>query len=710
MAELDFNNVVISVEATLRRVDEMDESIVDPPKESADEAELVGYVKQLFTDSKKWRETSFRERLIYNDNEYKNPTDFFRDCRKLEAGMHWQVWGRRNDEPGNEWKQELVDNEIGNQIRLRKSYLAANWHDVAITPNLVNISDIVDQERHDTDWGDMTLSAIARMLAEGTAVTKTVLDRDDRPEGLAREILLDNAGCFPTPYSTDFNKRDGCWYFIHASPENLQWARDRFPKLDMSGLVSVSNEWVKDVSSEENGDSPETFRHTKPVLVMECWLDDPTLEKIDDQGDLIDEEHARIARGEDVEALESDNDRQHLEAHAAMVRKLQAEIDPIVNPEASQLNAMVAEYLTIHIVEHMRQLEVKVDAGIPVGKQKKYPFGRRITVVGDKVAEDVANPYNIPWRKLFRKIVNEKVNGFWWGRGVPEILWESNYTLDTMLSRTADTALTVGMPKRYFSIEDKDKIGDNGLDNNDPLQPAFVTRPPSFAQGMAPRENMQIYEYVKADAKNQLGVNDVSYGKAPGATVSGKMVETLLQQNSVIVTGEAQQRFTSAVEHMIEARLELYKQFYTEPRIWMIGGQPHVINLSEALSVMNVYDPVTQETKQMQVPYFQVLVRPNSNTPQQFEMTIALLFQLAQVQFADGSQLVTRELLADVLSERYPQFGRDSKYWQESEIMKLGMQKAQEIQAQQMEQQKAEQMVQGSLMRKGVNELTGGGA
>jgi hypothetical protein len=32
------------------------------------------------------------------------------------------------------------------------------------------------------------------------------------------------------------------------------------------------------------------------------------------------------------------------------------------------------------------------------------------------------------------------------------------------------------------------------------------------------------------------------------------------------------------------------------------------------------------------------------------------------------------------------------------------------MQAQQAESQKAEQMVKGSLMRKGVNELTGGGA
>jgi hypothetical protein len=443
---------------------------------------------------------------------------------------------------------------------------------------------------------------------------------------------------------------------------------------------------------------------------MECWLDDPTLEKIDDQTEIIANEHLRIAQGEDVTAVDTDNDRQHLEEHSAMIRSLQSEMDPLVNPQNTQLNQMVAELLTIHVVEHMRQLEVKVDAGIPVGKQKKYPFGRRITVVGDKLAEDIPNPYLIPWRKLFRKTVNEKVNGFWWGRGVPEILWEANYTLDTMLSRTADAALTIAMPKRYFSIEDKANAGDNGLDNNDPLQPAFVAKPPAYAQGSAPRENMQIYEYVKADAKNQLGVNDVSYGKAPGATVSGKMVETLLQQNSVVVTGEAQQRLISFVEHSIETRIEIFKRFYTEPRIWMIGGIPTVLNLSEALSTMMVFDPLTKEHRPMEVPYFQVFIRPNSNTPQQFEMTLALLFQLAQVQFVDGSQLITRELLADVLSERYPQFGRDSKYWQESEIMKLGMQKAQEMQAQEAEAAKAEQMAQGSLMRKGVNELTGGGA
>lgn len=713
MAQIDYNNVVIGVEKALKGIDEQidKDNGINPPPESDKDA-VASYVTSLFKDSEQWRQNSFANRYSYGTQNFSNPVDFFRACRQLEAGLHWDVWGRRNQDPPNDWKQELVDNEIGNQIRVRRSYLAANWHEISILPNIQNLDQILTQERHDTAWGDLILSVVSRMLIEGTAITKTILDRSKRSEGLIREILIDNASAFPTPFATDFGLQEGCWYFIHATAQNESWVKAEYPDFDASKLAGVNYDWASKVStSKENlGEEQVKFAKTKLLPVYECWVDDDTVERYSDQADAVEAENTGLLEGREAVIDLEDDDRAHLDGHVKFLQQITDRIDSPAGSPNPELDQALAEFMSLHIAEHMAQLKSKIDAGLKVGYRQKYPFGRKIVVIGDQVAEDLPNPLEVAWRSLFNKVVNEKVIGYWWGRGVPEILWETNRTMDTMLSRTADIALTVGMPKRYFAIEDKEQMKQYGLDNNDPTKPAFATRPPTYSQGNSPREHMEIYSAAKQDSQRQLGVSDVSYGSAPGASVSGKLVETLLAQNSVIVTGEANQRLNSLVEDLVETRIELYKNFYVEPRYWMINGQPKLINLSDALQNIPVTNP-DGSVSTVDVPYFQVYVRPNSNFPRQFEFELSFMLELMQMNGVspDGTPFVTTNQVRDFLSQKYPEFARTTEYAQESEIIKLGRQKLAELQAQQEEEARTQQKVKDAVQRKGINAMLGGG-
>lgn len=711
MAEIDFNNVVISVEKALKTVDSMQGDAVGPPIAEEDDSVKADYVLALFKDSELWRGNSFKDRLQYGKENFANPVDFFRACRMLEGGLHWAVWGRRNAEKGQEWKQELTDNEIGNQVRVRRSYLAANWHEISVLPNIQNIDTILTQERHDTKWGDLVLSVVSRMLIEGTAITKTILDRSKRPEGLIREILIDNASAFPTPYATELGLQEGCWYFIHATAQTEQWVNTEFPDFDTTDLAAVNYDWAEKMSTtKETSGGQQSFTKTKLLRVLELWVDDDTQVKTEDQKEAVDAENAAALGGNEVTIDDEHDDRQHLEGHIAFLKEIGERLELPTGSPNPEIDAAVAEYLILHVAEHVQQLGKKVEMGIKVGYHEKYPFGRKMVVIGDKVADDLPNPMEVAWRSLFNKTVNEKVLGYWWGRGVPEILWETNRTMDTMLSRTADIALTVGMPKRYFDIADKDMVKQLGLDNNDPTQPAFVTRPPLFSKATSPPEHMQIYAAAKQDASHQLGVGDVSYGEAPGATVSGKLVETLLAQNSVIVTGEANQRLSQMVEDLMEARVELYKVFYTEPRYWMIKGLPRLINLSDSLQNIPVPNQDGTE-KTVDVPYFQVYVRPNSNFPRQFEFELSFMLELMQLNqmSPDGTPFVTSNQLRDFLAQKFPEFARNGEYAQESEIIALGRQKKAELEAEQAAEEEVQGAVNKAVTRKGISSMLGGG-
>ena len=669
------------------------------PKEG--DNNVAGFIEGLWKESKDWRIKSFDNRLDYND-----PFVFWRDCRKVEEGMHWEVWGRRNTGDEDKWKQELVDDEIANHIRVRKSYLTANWHDITILPNIKDISTIIDQERAKTEWGDCIAKGVHRGLTEGMAVWKSILDKSVETDGLAREILIDNAGLFPTPYSYGISKLDGTWYLIHATLQSEQQIREAYPDADEQNFTQMQEDIAKYLRLDLDNTGPEKFGHTKLIPVLECYMDDPHVIRADSDPEEIALEHDAFKNGIAPDVTPEQNHVAHVEEHLAFLEMLHS-VEP-GDEEEAQLRDSITQLMGIHIEEHRKEGEKKKLRGQSPGVTDKYPFGRKIVVAGGVVLDDAPHALAVDWRRVFHVWYCEKLPHSWWGRGVAEILWNTNKVEDTMLSRSADIAISIGVPKMYFNTTDKDAVEEQGLDN-DPLKPAFVSAPPAMRQGTASPDNMLIYTRFKENATKAQSISGISYGQAPSAQASGKLVENLLAQNQVVITGEANQRLSDTIENIVEMRIEMYKRFYTEPRFYFMNGIPKALTLSDIFSKFVVVNE-QGEREEKNIPMFQVTVRQNSNFPSRFEYELQFLLQLSQTPSPDGTPIVPREAILDVLGNTYPKLARDGEYYKMSEALQRGLQAMAQEQAAKEDEAKTLRTIGGKIRNRGIKELLNPGS
>src|SRR5271169_597186 len=71
--------------------------------------EVANYVVAMWEEAKDWRARAYMDskddRFGFGD-----PMQFWRDCSKLEAGNHYDVYGKRTDDSAeSKWKAEFVD-------------------------------------------------------------------------------------------------------------------------------------------------------------------------------------------------------------------------------------------------------------------------------------------------------------------------------------------------------------------------------------------------------------------------------------------------------------------------------------------------------------------------------------------------------------------------------------------------------------------------
>lgn len=660
----------------------------NPDGHEVSEDDIVGYVNILVKDSKSWRDTCLNRRF----KKYENPVLFWKWCRTLESGDHWEVWGRRNNEE-NADKHEITDNQIGDQIRVKKAHINSAWHEVSILPNIKNINEILIEERRKSRWGRLMRTSTHRQLTEGTAIIKEVYNEWC---DIVDDVLCDNESIFPTPFSSSFDKMDGCTYVAHCTVKTAQIIAETYRGINVDEMTKMTDQKINDVLPQNSKLAISSFVKTKFIDHTELWLDDPTIEDAPfDEGEVI-QEHADLAEGKPLAARKDQNHAAHMKAHNQAVRNAIVGSDVASNPDDKDFSNAYAEYLMEHINDHKALAEKAISEGIMVGRRKKYPYGRKIVVAGGKVCQDMPNELGFDWRLLFRRLPCEELPGQFWGRGIPEMLWESNHLVDTFLSRIGDISLAVGNPKMYFSLNDKTAIEKAGGNNNDPFEPGwFLTTPPIPRSAQVPKELFELVQLFSDNTERSGGVNATSYGETPGKNTSAKLMSILMSQNIVVVAGEAQQNLSDVVEDLIETKIKLMKHLYTKERPYFINGELEKIIVAELLDGIDD---------------LQVSVKPNSNYPQQWETELAMAMEMASTPMADGSPLLPREAVLDILKVKFPQYAVGGKYYQLSQMLQLGMQKMKEQEAERIKQEKAQSMLENSLQRKGVQAVTGQGA
>jgi len=670
------------------------EDVGNIPMDSEKPESVVAYVEMLYKDSLEWRKRSLLNRI----ENITDPVELWRKCRLLANGNHWEVWGRRNTSEHDAWRHEIVWSAIEDQKRARKLYLSG-WHDITVTPNIANINEILRQERDATYWRETINLFIDTGLTEGTAFLKTVFDVSEDPDGGVREIVLDNESIFPTPYATGLKREDGCWYLIYASMQNIELVMKRYPNLDKARLNKITSERAKQISRTG---APVTTK-TKLVSVLEIWLDDDTLEKVEFDEEEFQTRIQAITEGVEVKVDPDDDHEEYVKRYSQWLEEFNSKT--IEDEDEQEKRQVINELILSLIEEHIEKFNNNPHPKM----QKKYPYGRRIVVVEDQLAKDEPNPLKVPWRKLFHKWDMEKVPGSFWGRGIPEILWHSNKMLDTFLSRVADMSITASIPEKWISIENKDLMKSAGIEyTSDPTQVKFYAgSPPIPVQGHMPQEFIVLIGQLRDALEQKIGFNPVTRGESPGPRASGDLYELLLRQNVANLTGEANDNLNDVVEEVIETRIELYKQLYTVPKYYIIHGVPQVVNLSERLKYYEVEE--NGQLVRKEVPCFEVRVKPNSNFPNQWEYNLSFALKLLQVLGPDGSPLFPEasEFVRDILSEQYPELGRGGKYYKISPIIQLGLQALRQQQIQASRDQETMQQLGEKLKSEGMKQLFG---
>lgn len=711
------------------------------PDDSDDNKKNVeSFCKNMYSDSLRWRQNQAIGRYR---GGYSDIAEAWKASRKLIDGNHWVVWeknelGRKTK--GNEWKTELQDAEISNQIRTKVEYISHNWHELVVTPNIKYINQILDKERGD-EWNKEIRSTVWKAKVEGSVHLKTCLEKDENGIDVFRERVVDNESIFPTPNSFGVERHEGCWYLIYARSRYVMDVVREFPDIDKSIFSDISATRKNEISFVKSENTNiVNYSTTKDVEDLRFYCDDDTLVDAEIDENEITKRIDLLSRMEKPEIKIDDNHlafiqayydvllvlEQQLQEHAQVIAANQTQQPAIQEQEAEENfteegkeipTEEVAEPQQAEQIEHaMQSMESEefVDAyaqeliermslmqeqiqehyneivklekqGMPIGKEKKYPFGRYIVMISDKIVEDKPNPYNIEWRMLFHKIDNEKIHGSYYGRSDVEILWDANKTQDTMKSYTADVAVSVGFPKTFIKETEKQTLESF---NNNFLEPAIYREvPPTFRQGSAPRELLTLYELSKRDAALSLGVSSIVQGNEPFSGASGELVKTLLTQSLPQVAGEFNANLNTAIERMMKTRIMLMKEFYKEPRVYYLNGEYKNVNVSESL----IFQEVRHENGEItieEIPDVTINVKPNSNFPNQFESELNFIITAYNtLKFPDGAPMVPAEAIYDVLGQRFPQFAENGEWRQKSKIYELGLQVMRQMQAQEQQRQ-----------------------
>jgi hypothetical protein len=694
-----------------------DEIVGKIPKKNSDE--VADYVRSIYDDGLKYYEFAFAQskpvRWIKT-----SPKEFLRDCARLENSDDYMVFGWRDKAAG---QTEWVDGELQDQIRARNAFLNANWHDVTIQPNLKGINEIFDRERKLTNWGANVRMWTRYMQVFGDVWVRSYLDKSKDPYGRATEKILRPLSFVWTPECLTINKEDGCWYAVHAERVSGQWIKDNYPDLVLDSTASDMKKSPALIGIQD--DTTQTYSKTHYYDKYEAFLDDPAFEEIPFDQNEFDERIADVvdfapdAQGqlnpkkEVFPNKEEDNHKKWIAAYQdwleerAKFYQKQEDAGNLTEQGAAYINRIsqaVEEQIQLH-EDAQAQTNAPEEEKLPKGKRVKYPFGRHIVKIGNTIATDEPNPYDFEWRILFHNIANEKIPERIDGRSDVEILRNTEEHLSGMMSHQADDELRHGHRQAWMPASEKAEYEKNNA-NNDPDQPRwYQTTPPQFPNGQGTNQAAEIYRTLKENAPNKLGVSAISHGEAPTKNASGDMVERLIEQNTVTITGEANQNLNDAIEDIVETRMMIWKKFYTNTRYYMIEGKTVGLVLSDYLSYEETKDAQGQSVKK-EIPALIVTVRPNSNFPNKWESDLNLFIQLlGKVDQTTGMPLIPFTMVQDLLGERYVGLAEGGRYRQDSQALGVGRQVIAQQQQAAQEKQKQQGMLIDAVHKKQVNQM-----
>jgi len=212
---------------------------------------------------------------------------------------------------------------------------------------------------------------------------------------------------------------------------------------------------------------------------------------------------------------------------------------------------------------------------------KKYPKGKLITVIGDKVPVYMDLPwvdnYGVPYYP-FTKQVCIREAGCFWGKTIIERLVPVQRRFNALKNRIHEYINMTAVPAwtmEQDSLVNKEDLQANGIRAGDVIERIPGSSPPTALQ----MPNIQ-YEVLNEDARLRdlfteiSGVSDFASQSAAPAGTPGVGMELIKQQDDsrVSLTSE---NIEIAAKSLGKKWLWLYRQFVKAPRMTKVVGDDH---------------------------------------------------------------------------------------------------------------------------------------
>lgn len=215
---------------------------------------------------------------------------------------------------------------------------------------------------------------------------------------------------------------------------------------------------------------------------------------------------------------------------------------------------------------------------------KKYPEGRYVVYVDDRVLHQGPNPYSkapIPYSAF----VDVPVPGRFWGASIIEDMIDPQRNLNK--ARSQGIEIRNALKPKYFAVRNALRPGQQITNAPDEIV-EYEAQPgvpdggrPHLSQGATIPDSMwKDAERSTDEIREVSGVHEVSNAGTPGGVTAARAIGFLQEQDDLRL-GPTAKDYERAIGERDEFKLRLAKQFYEEPRTARIVGPNNAVKVVE---------------------------------------------------------------------------------------------------------------------------------
>jgi hypothetical protein len=208
---------------------------------------------------------------------------------------------------------------------------------------------------------------------------------------------------------------------------------------------------------------------------------------------------------------------------------------------------------------------------------KKYPRGRYVVYVKDKVLFAGDNPYEqgmLP----FAAFSHIPVPGRFWGDSVVTDLIKPQMNYNKARSQAIEIRNLMSKPKWLVPKGSLETQITSAPGENIEYVPVANLRPEPIRGIDVPATFWKEFDQIKSEFYDVSGQHEVSHAQIPAGIRSGIAIAYLQEQDDTRLTVTAQS-YEKALEKVETLKLRLARQFYIEPRVGRIVGENNTVEV-----------------------------------------------------------------------------------------------------------------------------------